>query len=367
MSSTVAATNAQISVVEPPAESAAAAGLRYVTDRMPGIMRKRAGKGFVYIGPDGSPIRDIAEIKRIRALAIPPAWTSVWICPRSNGHLQATGRDARGRKQYRYHNKWREVRDESEYTRLISFGDALPLIRKRVESDLASPGLPRDKVLGTVVQLLEKALIRIGNAQYARENGSFGLTTLRDKHVNVDGSTIRFQFIGKSGKKHSIDVNDRRLARIVKRCQDIPGYELFRYEDENKTYQAIGSSDVNDYLREITGLEFSAKDFRTWAGTVLTAKALSLLGPVTSERKAKRKINQAVCAVSELLGNTPSVCRKCYIHPEIINAYRDGTLHNMMTGRVPGRRNQYMNADEWATLNLLKRRLNGRAEKKKAA
>jgi DNA topoisomerase I len=318
----------------------------------------------MFIGPDGKPIRDAEQRRRIKALAIPPAWTSVWICPRTDGHLQATGRDSKGRKQYRYHPRWREVRDETKYGRLVNFGQSLPSIRKRVERDLASPGLSREKVLAAVVQLLEKALIRVGNEQYARQNGSFGLTTLRGRHVEVAGSTIRFQFKGKSGKKHRIKISDRRLAAIVKRCRDIPGYELFQYQDENGQYQAVDSSDVNSYLRQVAGMEFSAKDFRTWSGTVLAAVALSQLGPVDSEREAKKNIARAVEQVAELLGNTAAVCRKCYIHPEVVDAYLDGTIQTLM---VEGQRELAgLSQEEAAVLRLLRRRLD-KSEGRKVA
>ena len=354
---------------ELPRDSAAAAGLTYVTDARPGLSRQRRGRGLVFLGLDGKPIRDPEDIRRIRALVIPPAWTEVWICPRPNGHLQATGRDSKGRKQYRYHSRWRQVRDETKYSRLVSFGDSLPDIRKRVQRDLTLPGLPREKVLGTVVQLLEKALIRVGNEEYARANGSFGLTTLRDRHVKIDGSRLRFQFRGKAGKNHCVDVNDRRLAKIVKRCQDIPGYELFQYEDENGDYQAVDSADVNTYLREISGMEFTAKDFRTWAGTIFAAIALQQLGPAASERDVKKNIVEAIKAVAESLGNTPAVCRKCYVHPEIVDAYLDGTLERLDIRSAAGsqRKAGWLSPEESAVLMLLKRRLSGNLTRKRAA
>ena len=354
---------------ELPSDSATAAGLSYVTDARPGLSRQRRGRGMVFIGLDGKPLRDPDSIQRIRALAIPPAWTEVWICPRPNGHLQATGRDSKGRKQYRYHPRWRQVRDETKYSRLVTFGDSLPAIRKRLRQDLSLSGLPREKVLGTVVQLLEKALIRVGNEEYARTNGSFGLTTLRDRHVTIEGSRLRFQFKGKAGKSHRVDITDRRLARIVKRCQDIPGYELFQYEDENGDYQVVDSADVNAYLREIAGMEFSAKDFRTWAGTVFAAIALKDLGPADSDRDAKRKIVEAVNTVSESLGNTPAVCRKCYIHPEIIDAYIDGSLEHLGVRSLSGpqRKARWLSPEESAVLTLLKRRLSANLTGKRAA
>jgi len=262
------------SVSPDPVESAKAASLRYVTDSTPGIRRVRRGTGFVYIGSNGKVIRDADELRRFKSLVIPPAWTDVWICPSPNGHLQATGRDAKGRKQHRYHQRWRDVRDETKYGRMLAFAKALPAMRKRVEHDLALPGLPREKVLATVVRLLETSLIRVGNEEYARRNHSFGLATLRNRHVNVSGSTIRFEFRGKSGVEHTLDINDKRLAKIIKRCQDLPGYELFQYIDEQGERHAIDAMDVNDYVKQLAGEEFSTKDFRTWHGTVLAARAL---------------------------------------------------------------------------------------------
>jgi DNA topoisomerase-1 len=356
----------EASLTEQFSDSAANAGLRYVSDTAPGFSRRRAGLGFVFLGLDGKPIRDEDQLRRIKALMIPPAWTDVWICPRADGHLQATGRDSKNRKQYRYHPRWREVRDETKYSRLVSFGESLPVIRKRVNDDIGLPGLPRDRVLGTVVQLLEKALIRVGNEQYVRSNGSFGLTTLRNRHVSVEGSTLRFEFKGKSGKKHRMGITDRRLAKIVKRCQDLPGHELFQYEDESGEYQSVDSSDVNRYLREVSGTDFSAKDFRTWAGTVRAAIALKELGPARSERQAKRQIAAAVCVTAEELGNTPAVCRKCYIHPAVIEAYLDGGLDLRLLAKA-SRNNEQLMPEEAAVLRFLKRRLARRTTRKKAA
>ncbi|CAA9551888.1 Hypothetical protein PA2244 (similar to DNA topoisomerase IB, but possibly involved in glycosyl-transfer) [uncultured Synechococcales cyanobacterium] len=324
----------QQELITDPVESAKSAGLRYVTDDSPGIRRKRSGKGFSYIGLDGKPIHDPEELKRIKSIGIPPAYTDVWICTLPNGHLQATGRDAKGRKQYRYHVRWRRVRDETKYGRMMIFGLKLPQIRKRLEQDLARPGLPREKVLATVVRLLETTLIRVGNEEYAKENRSFGLTTMRDRHVDISGSTIQFQFRGKSGKEHTIDLKDRRLAKIVKRCRDIPGYELFQYLDEQGQRQTIDSTDVNEYLREITGEDFTAKDFRTWSGTVFAAIALQEFEAFDSEAQAKKNIVRAIETVSERLGNTPSICRKCYVHPAVIDAYLDGTLAHTLEQRV---------------------------------
>ncbi|HKU61793.1 MAG TPA: DNA topoisomerase IB [Gemmatimonadales bacterium] len=310
----------------PPEESAAEAGLRYVGDGGPGIRRRRSGTGFTYIGPDGKRVTDAKTLERIRKLAIPPAYTDVWICPSPNGHIQATGRDARNRKQYRYHPRWREVRDETKFGRMVAFSAVLPRIRDRVEADLARPGLPREKVLATVVRLLECTNIRVGNDEYARANGSYGLTTLRDKHVEVSGGNLRFSFKGKSGKTHEVELSDRRLARIVQRCRDVPGEELFQYLDDHGARQTIGSGDVNDYLREISGEEFTAKDFRTWAGTLLAVTALRELGPMDSDREAKAAIVRAVDRVAGQLNNTRAVCRKYYIHPTVLETYLAGTL-----------------------------------------
>lgn len=307
-------------------ESARSAGLRYTTDSKPGIRRRRNGKGFLYIGPHGKPVRDAAELERIRKIVIPPAWTDVWICPDPRGHLQATGRDARGRKQHRYHPRWREVRDETKYDRLIGFAKTLPVIRRRTASDLRKAGLPRDKVLAAVVQLLEKTLIRVGNDEYAKQNRSFGLTTMRDGHVDVRKDRVRFAFRGKSGIEHEVDLDDKHLARIVRQCRDLPGYDLFQYLDDQGERQAIGSSEVNDYLREITGEEFTSKDFRTWAGTVLAAELLLACDAARSDRQAKKNILRAVESVAKRLGNTKAVCRKSYIHPAVFESYADRSI-----------------------------------------
>jgi len=312
--------------VTDPIKSARAAGLRYVNDNVPGIRRQRRGRGFSYVDAQGKVVDDPEERKRIEGLVIPPAWTDVWICPLPNGHLQATGRDAKGRKQYRYHPHWSESRGQTKYHRLLQFGETLPLIREQVEQDLALRGLPRRKVLAAVLQLLETTCIRIGNKEYARSNRSFGLTTLRDRHVDISGSTMHFHFRGKSGQDHEIDLKDRRLAGIVKKCRDIPGYDLFQYVDEDGQRQGIDSGDVNDYLREITGQAFTAKDFRTWGGTLLAAMALYELGPYKSQTEAKANIVQAVKEAAACLGNRPATCRKYYIHPAVLDAYLDGTL-----------------------------------------
>jgi DNA topoisomerase-1 len=347
--------------------SARAAGLRYVRDDRPGLCRIRSGKGFRYQGPDGATIRDRETLARLRALAIPPAWTDVWICPQANGHLQATGHDERGRKQYRYHPRWRAVRDENKYDRMISFGQALPRIRARVEKDLARPGLPREKVLATVVRLLETTLIRVGNEEYARENGSFGLTTLRDHHVKVEGTKVRFAFRGKSGVRHEIDVRDRRLAKVVRRCQDLPGQVLFQYDDEGQT-RAVDSDDVNEYLRQAAGQEFTAKDFRTWAGTVLAAQALQEFETFDSEVQARRNVVAAIEAVANRLGNTTSVCRKCYVHPAVVGAYLDGTLLESMRQRVAQELTgglKDLDPEEAAVLAFLQERLQRDAEEQR--
>lgn len=308
-----------------PVGSAAAAGLRYVSDAAPGIARQRAGTTFRYYAPDGKAIRDRDTLARIRSLAVPPAWSEVWICPRADGHLQATGRDARRRKQYRYHGRWCEVRDETKYGRMVAFAKALPRIRRRVRHDLALPGLPRDKVLATVVRLLETTRMRVGNEEYARANDSFGLTTLRVRQVRVQGSTMSFRFRGKSGVRHQFALNDRKLAATVRRMRDLPGYELFQYVDEQGETRAVDSADVNAYLKSIAGEELTSKDFRTWAGTVLAAQALHELG--------ENCLSQAIERVARQLGNTKAVCRKCYIHPAVIDAYMEGRLARTMNGK----------------------------------
>ena len=312
-------------------QSARSAGLVYVSDRAAGIQRRRRGRGFRYIDPHGHVIRRRAELDRIARLAIPPAWKNVWICPNPKGHLQACGRDARGRKQYRYHTDWRQVRDESKYDQMLAFAMALPALRRQIAKDLSAAGLPRRKVVAAVVQLLERTLIRVGNDEYARDNNSFGLTTMRNRHVKVSKSTLRFRFTGKAGKSHDIAFSDVRLARIVRRCQDLPGHELFGYIDDEGKVQDIGSADVNGYLREVTGQDFTAKSFRTWAATVLAACALQEFPEYKSNAHAKRNVNQAIEAVAGVLGNTPAICRKSYIHPAIVDAYTGRSLPR--TGR----------------------------------
>lgn len=315
-----------------PADSARAAGLRYVSDEVPGIARRRRGKAFRYLHPDGSAVRDGATLARIRALAIPPAWREVWICPRDDGHLQAAGRDARRRKQYRYHRRWREVRDETKYGRMLAFAKALPRIRRRVKQDLARPGLPREKVLAALVRLLETTHIRVGNEEYARENESFGLTTLRERQVRVRGGKLNFRFRGKSGVQHDVELDDARLAAIVRHMQDLPGEELFRYVDEAGATRGIESTDVNQYLKEIAGEDFTSKDFRTWAGTVLALRALRQLKS-DSQAEAKRNVMRAIEIVARQLRNTTAVCRKCYVHPAILESYLEGSLHEALRGR----------------------------------
>jgi DNA topoisomerase-1 len=339
-----------------PAESAQAAGLRYVSDASPGIARRRSGRGFSYVAPDGRLLRDRATLTRIRSLAIPPAYTDVWICPTPNGHMQATGRDARGRKQYRYHPKWREVRDETKFGRMLAFSEALPRLRERLEQDLARPGLPREKVLATVVRLLECTGIRVGNDEYARTNRSFGLTTLRDHHVEVSGSKLRFEFRGKSGKTHRVALSDRRLARIVARCQALPGADLFQYVDDEGKRVSIGSGDVNDYLRELTGEDFTAKDFRTWTGTLQAVEALEANGPPGSEREAKAAILQAVDHVAEQLNNTRAVCRKYYVHPAVLETFQAGTLHDALRngGAPKPAADSGLSPEEQAVVRLLR-------------
>ncbi len=335
------------------------AGLRYSMDTGKGIKRLRAGKGMRYVDPNGATIRDAATLSRIRALAIPPAWTDVWICPWENGHIQATGRDARGRKQYRYHAKWRATRDASKYERTIAFGRALSKIRHATDRDLNQPGLPERKVLAAVVRLLETTLIRVGNTEYARDNNSYGLTTMRDGHAAIKGGTVRFQFRGKSGVKHAIALSDRRLTRIIQQCQELPGQELFQYVDDDGHVRDLNSDHVNAYIREIAGDEFTAKDFRTWAGTVLAVMALQEFAVFDSKVEAKKNIVRAVESVSQRLGNTPSVCRKCYIHPAVLDAYLEGTMLESLRQKAEAEMAdiKQLNPEEIAVLTLLQRRL----------
>ena len=340
----------------PPVAAALSAGLRYVNDAEPGIRRLKQGRGFRYVAANGRAIRDGAELERIRRLAVPPAWTEVWICPNPRGHIQATGRDAKGRKQYRYHAHWRRCRDETKFDRMLAFAAALSVLRRRASADLARAGLSRDKVLATIVQLLEKSLIRVGNEEYAKQNNSFGLTTLRDKHVRVNGGTLRFQFRGKSGVHHSVDVNDRRLARVVKQCRDLPGQELFQYVDRGGVVRRVGSGDINRYVRETTGEDFTAKDFRTWSGTVLAVAALRELRGATTKKQVEKNVILAVEAVAGLLGNTRTVCRKSYVHPGVIDCYVDGSMMKVLNraSRLPPKQISGLRPDEIAVVALLK-------------
>jgi len=307
-------------------KAASRAGLNYVTDGVPGITRRRAGKGWIFFRPDGERITDPDQRRRISSLAIPPAWTDVWICPDPQGHIQATARDARGRKQYRYHQGYREARDQSKFRRMLELSEILPSLRERAERDLRAPELSRRQILATVVQLLDKTLIRVGNDEYARENRSYGLTTLRMKHVQVNGTRLEFSFRGKSGVQHAISITDRRIARIVQRCQDLPGQELFQYLNGSRKRETVTSDDVNAYLREISGRDITAKDFRTWGGTMLAGVELRGMGPAPTQRDAKRNIIRAIDAVAERLGNTRSVCRTYYIHPALLHAYLQGLI-----------------------------------------
>lgn len=341
-------------------QSAREAGLRYSSDDKPGLSRKKRGKNFIYLDEKGRIIRKADTLNRIRHLAIPPAWTEVWISPLENGHLQATGHDVRGRKQYRYHEDWRKTRDETKYQNMVAFGRVLPKLRQRVNRDLSRQGLPREKVLATVVRLLETTLIRVGNDEYARENKSYGLTTMRNRHVKVRGGKVSFTFRGKSGKDHHIDLENRKLAKIVKRCLDLPGQELFGYVNEAGEPVDVTSSDVNTYLHEVTGHSFTAKDFRTWAGTVLAAEALQEFEKFTSGREAKKNMGRAIEAVASMLGNTPAICRKSYIHPVILDSYLDGTLVDQLRQTVERKLTRdirRLRPDEAAVLMLLQQKL----------
>jgi DNA topoisomerase I len=340
-----------------PAEAAEEAGLCYVSDDRHGYRRKaKGGNQFEYLDAEGKPIHDEQRLLRIERLAIPPAWTDVWICPLPAGHIQATGRDARGRKQYRYHDRWREVRDENKFERLANFGKALPNIRRRVGRDIKLSGLPRQKVLATIVQLLERTFIRVGNEEYARENKSFGLTTLKNRHVTVKGARLRFRFRGKSGRQHEVDLTDPRIARIISKCQDLPGQDLFQYVENNGDVRDIASQDVNNYLREITGEDFTAKDFRTWAGTVLAAIALTVQGEFKTQKEAKANVKNAICAVAEVLGNTPAICRKCYVHPALLEAYLSGTQMPGLAEAVKPPEKVNLRAVELAIMKFLRAR-----------
>ncbi len=346
------------------AEEARAAGLVYVSDERPGITRReRPGGDFTYIGKDGRAIRDADGLKRIKRIAIPPAWTEVWIAPSPNGHIQATGRDARGRKQYRYHPEFRSARDGAKYDHVLEFAAALPAIRRRIDRDMRLPGLPREKVLAAVVHLLDTTLIRVGNADYAKANGSFGLTTLRNRHVDIAGGSLRFEFKGKSGKLWRLKVSDRRVARIVKSSQELPGQDLFQYLDGEGGRQAVGSADVNDYLRETTGSDIAAKDFRTWAGTVLAVEALRQYPAFETKTTASANVKEAIERVAERLGNTPAICRKCYVHPAVLEAYSDGTLN----GEQARLRGKWLKAEELAALSFLRSRLKPKRRRVRSA
>ncbi len=332
------------------------AGLRYVSDHTPGYRRKGNGDHFEYLDTEGKRIRDEQRLLRIKRLAIPPAWTDVWICPSANGHIQATGRDARRRKQYRYHDRWREIRDENKFERLTDFAKALPNIRRRVAWDIKLPGLPRQKVLATIVRLLERTFIRIGNEEYARENKSFGLTTMKNRHATAKGAQVRFRFRGKSGRQQEVEVTDRRIAKIVSKCQDLPGQDLFQHVNDDGDVQDVTSQDVNDYLREITGKDFTAKDFRTWGGTVLAAIGLNAQGKFETNKQAKANIKTAIYAVAELLGNTPAICRKCYVHPAVVEAYLNGTQVAGLNGSIKLAQPVNLCAAERAVLKFLRAR-----------
>lgn len=336
------------------------AGLRYVSDAMPGIRRRRTGKGFAYLGPDGAALRDSATLAWIRSLAIPPAWSRVWISPHRDGHILAVGRDARGRKQYRYHPAWRALRDGAKFERMLAFGRALPRIRSAVEADLGARGLGRRKVLAIVVRLLETTLIRVGNDEYAKANRSFGLTTMQDRHVTAEGAELRFSFRGKSGKRHRVSLRSRRLTGMVRRLQELPGQELFQFVDADGTPQPIDSGAVNDYLREIADGAFTAKDFRTWSATVLAAWALSEFAAFDSEAAGRRNVTAAIERVASRLGNTPTICRKSYVHPEVVSAYLDGSLIESLKAEVEAELRQDLVGlapEEVAVLLFLQQRL----------
>jgi DNA topoisomerase-1 len=334
------------------------AGLRYSRDDRPGITRHRTGRGFTYRDPRGRTIRGRRTLDRIRAIAVPPAWTDVWICPDARGHLQATGRDARGRKQYRYHRDYRARRDAAKFEQLLAFGRALPRMRRRIARDLARQDIPREKVLAATVRLLELTLIRVGNDEYARLNASFGLTTLKDRHARVRGASIRFRFRGKAGKTHEVTIRDRRLARVVARTQELPGQELFEYVNDDSEVRTIRSEDVNDYLRDIAGTEVTSKMFRAWGATLLAVRALSSGRPPGSPRLARREVVAAMEEVAEQLGNTPAIARGSYVHPAILDAYAEGDLpaalstHASATS-VSGTRPR--RAEEVALIRLLER------------
>ena len=351
-------------IEEDPEQAAEAAGLRYVSDQKPGFSRRKKGGDFVYYNKDGHRIKDAALLKRIRSIVIPPAWERVWICPSANGHLQATGFDAKGRKQYKYHSTWRSVRDEAKFERLHLFAAVLPKIRAKVDRDMRPPDLSREKIIATVVRLLELSLIRVGNEEYVKENHSFGLTTMRNRHAETNGTAVKFHFRGKSGKEHTVEVTDRRVAKIVRKCQDLPGQHLFEYKDREGQIRSIGSEDVNDYLQAITKQPFTAKDFRTWAGTVLAAIALSKMQEVDSQTLAKKNVVTAIEAVAGLLGNTVAICRKCYIHPAIPTSYLNGTLAQNLRAKADTQialHLRELKPEEAAVISLLRQELADRS------
>ena len=341
-----------------PEEAARSAGLRYVSDEQPGIRRVKHGESFGYEKSSGTAVTDERTLERIRKLAIPPAWTDVWICASPDGHLQATGRDAKGRKQYRYHPRFREVREETKYEHMMAFAQALPAIREAIDAHMALRGLPREKVLATVVHLLETTLIRVGNDDYVKQNKSYGLTTLRNQHVAVEGTQLRFQFKGKSGKSWRLQIRDRRVAKVVRACQELPGQRLFQYTDEEGELREVTSSDVNAYLREVTGRDITAKDFRTWAGTVMAALALQEVEKAETQAAARKNVRDAIERVAARLGNTPAICRKCYVHPEVLQAYAEGDLLLQIEEKVEGELDKgALRPEEAAVLTLLQGRL----------
>ena len=354
----------QPSTLDKPQAAAKLAHLRYVHDNRPGITREKAPGGFAYFHPDGTPVKDAETLERIRHLALPPAYADVWICPVANGHLQATGRDARGRKQYRYHERWRTVRDAAKYDRMLSFGAALPGIRAQVDLDLRRHGLPREKIVAAIVHLLEKTCIRVGNDEYAHSNESYGLTTMLEEHVDVTGATVRFKFRGKSGKDHDVALRDPKMAKLIHQCQELPGHDLFQYVDHEGTPHHIHSGDVNEYLHRVTGQEFTAKDFRTWAGTIFCALCLAEGEAATNKTQGKRIVADAIKRVSQQLGNTPAICRKCYVHPAVIEAFEQGAMvleRAVETGQAKPNPRGELSGDEAAVVMFLKARM-GKAD-----
>lgn len=341
---------------ELPAQAATAAGLRYLPDTKPGLTRKPAGKNFKYYNAKGEQVTDERTLERIKKLVIPPAWTQVWICPSPNGHIQATGRDLKGRKQYIYHPEWQQNRSQSKFSRMLAFGKMLPAIRQQIEVDLKKPALNRQKITAIALNLLDQTLIRIGNKSYARTNKSYGLTTLRDRHVTISGSEIKFEFVGKKGVAHSITVHDRKLAQLVKKCRDIPGYDLFQYYDENGDRQTLDSGDVNTYLKEVTQTDFSAKDFRTWGGTVRMIACLEQMLDENPELEKEKTVKEAFKVVAKGLGNTPTVCSKYYVHPEIINMFRDDRLMNFLKKHDAAKTTtSYLSPTEELVMKMLKK------------